>query len=44
MRLHVHVHNKPVATLESTDGFKHVMTYHPSAEAAEFVSLLMPVI
>jgi serine/threonine-protein kinase HipA len=43
MRLHVHVHNKPVATLESTDGFKHVMTYHPSAEAAEFVSLLMPV-
>ena len=43
MRLFVHVHNKPVATLESTDGFKHVMTYHPSADTSEFVSLLMPV-
>ena len=29
MKLHVYVHDKPVATLESTDGFRHVMTYHP---------------
>ena len=43
MKLHVYVHNKAVATLESTDGFKHVLTYHPSAEPADFVSLLMPV-
>lgn len=43
MKLHVYVHNKPVATLESTDGFKHVLTYHPSAEPTDFVSLLMPV-
>jgi serine/threonine-protein kinase HipA len=43
MKLYVHVHNQPVATLESTDGFKHVLTYHPTAVAADFVSLLMPV-
>lgn len=24
MKLHVYVHNQPVATLESTDGFRHV--------------------
>ena len=29
MKLHVYVHNQPVATLESIDGFRHVMTYHP---------------
>lgn len=43
MKLHVFVHNKPVATLESPDGFRHVMTYHPDVSAAQFVSLLMPV-
>lgn len=43
MKLHVHVHDKPVATLESTDGFRHVMTYHPDATPGQFVSLLMPV-
>jgi len=43
MKLHVYVHDKPVATLESTDGFRHVMTYHPDVSASQFVSLLMPV-
>jgi serine/threonine-protein kinase HipA len=43
MKLHVHVHDRPVATLESTDGFRHVMSYHPDASAEQFVSLLMPV-
>lgn len=43
MKLHVHVHNQPVATLESTDGFRHVMTYHPDVQPEQFVSLLMPV-
>jgi len=43
MKLHVFVHNNPVATLESPDGFKHVMTYHPDVSEAQFVSLLMPV-
>jgi serine/threonine-protein kinase HipA len=43
MKLHVYVQNRPVATLESTDGFKHVLTYHPAAEPMDFVSLLMPV-
>jgi len=43
MKLHVFVHDKPVATLESTDGFRHVLTYHPDIDPAEFVSLLMPV-
>ena len=43
MKLHVYVHGKPVATLESTDGFRHVLAYHPTAEPADFVSLLMPV-
>jgi serine/threonine-protein kinase HipA len=43
VRLHVFVHDQPVATLESTDSFKHVLTYHPGVEPARFVSLLMPV-
>lgn len=43
MKLHVYVHNQPVATLESTDGFRHVMTYHPDIAPEQFVSLLMPV-
>lgn len=43
MKLHVFVHDKPVATLESVDGFRHVMTYHPDVEPEQFVSLLMPV-
>jgi serine/threonine-protein kinase HipA len=42
MKLHVFVHDKPVATLDSTDGFRHVMAYHPEVEAEQFVSLLMP--
>ena len=42
MKLHVFVHDKPVATLESTDGFRHVMAYHPDVAPGEFVSLLMP--
>ncbi|HUD33098.1 MAG TPA: type II toxin-antitoxin system HipA family toxin [Variovorax sp.] len=43
MKLHVHVHDRPVATLESMDGFRHVMAYHPDATPDRFVSLLMPV-
>lgn len=43
MKLHVFVHDKPVATLESADGFRHVMAYHPDVEPEQFVSLLMPV-
>lgn len=43
MKLHVYVHNRPVATLESTDGFRHVMSYHPDVAQEQFVSLLMPV-
>jgi serine/threonine-protein kinase HipA len=43
MKLHVFVHDKPVATLDSPDGFKHVLTYHPDAGPEDFVSLLMPV-
>ena len=43
MKLHVYVHDKPVATLESPDGFRHVMTYHPDVPPELFVSLLMPV-
>lgn len=43
MKLHVYVHNQAVATLESTDGFRHVMTYHPDVRPEQFVSLLMPV-
>jgi serine/threonine-protein kinase HipA len=43
MKLYVFVNDQPVATLESTDTFKHVLTYHPDVESARFVSLLMPV-
>ena len=43
MKLHVFVHDKRVATLESADGFRHVMAYHPDALPEQFVSLLMPV-
>ena len=43
MKLHVFVHDKPVATLESADGFRHVMAYHPDVDPEQFVSLLMPV-
>jgi serine/threonine-protein kinase HipA len=43
MKLHVYVHDQAVATLESLDGFKHVLSYHPEVDAAQFVSLLMPV-
>jgi len=43
MKLHVYVHDKPVATLESIDGFRHVMTYHPDVPTENFASLLMPV-
>jgi serine/threonine-protein kinase HipA len=43
MKLHVFVHDQPVATLESTDSFKHVLTYHPDIAPDRFISLLMPV-
>ncbi len=43
MKLHAYVHDKPVATLESTDGFKHVLSYHPNVDESQLVSLLMPV-
>jgi serine/threonine-protein kinase HipA len=43
MKLTVFVHDKPVAKLESTDGFRHVLTYYPDARPEDFVSLLMPV-
>ncbi|MES2105510.1 MAG: type II toxin-antitoxin system HipA family toxin [Pseudomonadota bacterium] len=43
MKLNIHVHGKPVATLDSTDGFEHVMTYYPDLQDSDFVSLLMPV-
>ena len=43
MKLTVHIHDRPVATLASPDGFRHVLTYHPDIAASDFVSLLMPV-
>lgn len=43
MKLHAYVHDQPVATLESPDGFKHVLSYHPNIDESQFVSLLMPV-
>ncbi len=43
MKLSVFVHNTLVATLESLDGFRHVLTYHPGVPPELFVSLLMPV-
>lgn len=43
MKLTVFVQNQPVATLDSPDGFKHVLAYYPGATKEQFVSLLMPV-
>ena len=43
MKLTVFVQNRPVATLESTDGFQHVVSYHPEVPTEHFISLLMPV-
>lgn len=43
MKLSVFVHDQRVATLESLDGFRHVLTYHPGVPPELFVSLLMPV-
>lgn len=43
MKLHVYVHDVPVATLESPDNFRHVLSYHPGVADNNFVSLLMPV-
>ena len=43
MRLVVFVHDTPVATLESTDNFEHVLAYYPQVSPQSFVSLLMPV-
>lgn len=43
MKLTVFVHDKPVATLESPDNFKHVLAYYPDAPQELFASLLMPV-
>ncbi|MBS3970842.1 MAG: HipA N-terminal domain-containing protein, partial [Clostridia bacterium] len=43
MKLTVFVHDEPVATLESTDNFEHVLTYHPGVAEEQFISLLMPV-
>jgi serine/threonine-protein kinase HipA len=43
MRLTVFVHDTPVATLDSPDGFQHVLSYYPTAKPEQFTSLLMPV-
>jgi len=43
VKLTVFVHDEPVATLESTDNFEHVLTYHPGVAEEQFISLLMPV-
>ncbi len=43
MKLNVFVHGAPVATLDSPDGFEHVMTYLPGTAPERFVSLNMPV-
>eukprot|EP01034_Spumella_vulgaris_P022140 gene22140-28245_t len=43
MRLTVFVHDTPVATLDSPDGFGHVLSYYPTAKPEQFTSLLMPV-
>jgi serine/threonine-protein kinase HipA len=43
MKLSIFVHDIPVATLESTDNFEHVLSYHPDIQETHFVSLLMPV-
>lgn len=41
--LQVFVGGRPTATLSTTDGFEHNLTYHPNARSEDFVSLLMPV-
>ena len=43
MRLTVFVHDTAVATLDSPDGFQHVLSYYPTAKPEQFISLLMPV-
>lgn len=43
LKLHIFVNDAPVATLDSPDSFKHVMTYHDGVRPDQFVSLLMPV-
>lgn len=43
MKLTVFVKDQPVATLESPDGFGHVISYHPQVRDEQFISLLMPV-
>ncbi len=43
MKLTVFVQDRPVATLDAPDNFKHVLTYYPDAAPEQFVSLLMPV-
>jgi serine/threonine-protein kinase HipA len=42
VKLNVFVSGKPVAVLDSPDGFKHVLAYLPDVADDEFVSLLMP--
>lgn len=43
MKLNVFVHDRPVAQLDSVDGFEHVLSYLPDARETDFVSLTMPV-
>lgn len=43
MKLTVFVNDRAVATLESPDTFRHVLSYHPDVAPGDFVSLLMPV-
>jgi len=43
MKLNVFVHGRPVAVLESDDGFEHHLTYLPGTPPEDFVSLTMPV-
>ena len=43
MQLTVFVNDQAVAVLESTDGFEHSLTYLPSVDPGQFVSLTMPV-
>lgn len=43
MKLRVFVHDRPVAQLDSSDGFEHVLSYLPDAQETDFVSLTMPV-
>lgn len=43
MKLNVFVNERRVATLESSDGFEHQLTYLPDIDPQDFVSLTMPV-